>query len=365
MPRQVARSGNKAARIVMTRPRRKPALHDGAAASSQILHPLVDRLATWLGESRHPTTIGEERNEQQSGRVIAVGSGKGGVGKTLVSSSIALGLAEHSGQRVVAIDVDLGGANLHTGLGIKRPSFALNRFILEKAPLRELSASSGFDGLEFVSGASDIIGLAEFDESDRTRFLHELAGFREETLVLDLGAGSSLFNLDLFSTAREGILVTTTEPTAVQNAYGFLRAAIFRRLRLLYQAEDRLLYMVEDAANHRGDDDTDSIPRLIQRVSKFNRSAAARLEELIDQLRIGLVVNMAKTREAARVADSLARAVRQYLGVRMNYLGSVDFDTSVRRSVCEWRPLVVHFPTARAARRLVAVAAKVGNHIEM
>jgi len=123
--------------------------------------------------------------------------------------------------------------------------------------------------------------------------------------------------------------------------------------------------MVEDAANHRGSDDTDSVPRLIQRVSKFNRSAATRLEELIDQLRIGLVVNMAKTREAAMVADNLVSTVRQHLGVRMNFLGSVDFDTSVRRSVCEWRPLVAHFPTARAARRLVSVAAKVGNHIEM
>ena len=235
---------------------------------------------------------------------------------------------------------------------------------MDKIPLKDLSTSSGFDGLRFISGASDIIGLAEFTDADRTRFVDELETFRDETIVLDLGAGSSLFNLDLFCTAHEGILVTTTEPTAVQNAYGFLRAAIYRRLRLLYQAEDGLLDMIGEATNHRGDQ-TDSIPNLIRRVSEFNRSAASRLEELIGQLRIGLVVNMAKTREAAMVADKLAKTVRQYLGVRLDFLGSVDFDRSVRRSVCEWRPLVVHFPISRAARRLVSVAAKVGNHIEM
>jgi flagellar biosynthesis protein FlhG len=328
------------------------------------LQTLVEGLANRLGESGSSKQISPERKQTRGRRVLAVGSGKGGVGKTLVSSSLALGLAEHLDHRVLAIDVDLGGANLHTGLGIKRPSFALNRFIMDKIPLKDLSTSSGFDGLRFISGASDIIGLAEFTDADRIRFVDELETFRDETIVLDLGAGSSLFNLDLFCTAHEGILVTTTEPTAVQNAYGFLRAAIYRRLRLLYQAEDGLLDMIGEATNHRGDQ-TDSIPNLIRRVSEFNRSAASRLEELIGQLRIGLVVNMAKTREAAMVADKLAKTVRQYLGVRLDFLGSVDFDTSVRRSVCEWRPLVVHFPTSRAARRLVSVAAKVGNHIEM
>ena len=148
------------ARIIMIRPHSNGALDKRAVTTSQahrirsrVLHPLVKGLANWLGESHHPTTTGDEASAQQSGRVIAVGSGKGGVGKTLVSSSIALRLAEHSGQRVVAIDVDLGGANLHTGLGIRRPSFALNRFILEKAPLRELSwhlQQLRFDSPEFL-----------------------------------------------------------------------------------------------------------------------------------------------------------------------------------------------------------------------
>jgi flagellar biosynthesis protein FlhG len=327
------------------------------------LQPLFQKFVNWLNESRYPGAGVRPGIGPQPGRTIAVGSGKGGVGKTLVSSSIALALAQGFGHRVVAIDVDLGGANLHTGLGIKIPTFALNRFILEKVPLQELSTSTGFHGLEFVSGASDIIGLAEFTDDHRARFLNELISFREETVVLDLGAGSSLFNLDLFCNAREGILVTTTEPTAVQNAYGFLRAAIFRSARLLYQAEGTLLEMVENAANHRGSDEMTSIPNLIWRMSRVDRPAAERLEELVAQLRIGLVVNMAKAREAEWVADSLLNAVRRYLGTQLDFLGSVGFDASVRRSVCEWRPLLVHFPTARASRRLASVAAKVSGHL--
>ncbi|HEX9724679.1 MAG TPA: P-loop NTPase [Vicinamibacteria bacterium] len=355
--------------------RRKRALYERATNQRQVPstsetaqttpHPLVEELAGWLAQNHRPGAMTCDRSARESGRVIAVGSGKGGVGKTLVSSSLALGLAEHFQRRVVAIDVDLGGANLHTGLGIKRPSFALNRFIVEEAPLWELSEPSGFGGLQFVSGASDIIGLAEFTDADKDRFLLELAKFNEDVIVLDLGAGSSLFNLDLFCTAREGILVTTPEPTAVQNAYGFLRAAIFRRLRLQHRAERNVLDMIDETANHKGNEETDSILGLIRRVSKFDRPAAAQLEDIVGQMRVGLVVNMAKAREAARIADGLARTVRRHLGARLDFLGSVDFDASVRRSICEWRPLVVHFPTARAARRLESVAAKVSSHFTL
>jgi flagellar biosynthesis protein FlhG len=325
-------------------------------ATPDELHPLVRGISDRLERAQ---TI-----EKKARRVIAVGSGKGGVGKTLVSSSLALSLSELSRNPVVAMDVDLGGANLHTGLGIKRPSFGLNRFILDSAPLKALSVASGIDGLQFVGGASDIIGLAEFSDRDRDRFLDELETFRDETIVLDLGAGSSLFNLDLFCTADQGILVTTTEPTAVQNAYGFLRAAIYRRMRLLFQGEEALLDMLGDAMNHRGNEETDSVPMLIQRVSRYNRTAASRLEEIVNQLKIGLVVNMAKVGEATAVADRLAQVVRQYLGARLELLGNVDFDTSVRRSVREWRPFVVHFPRARAARKLGTVALRVADRLQ-
>ena len=117
----------------------------GAAAQPLELHPLVRSLADRLEESQ-PTNDAHGQSAQLGRHVIAVGSGKGGVGKTLVSSSLALRLAELGRRPVVAMDVDLGGANLHTGLGIKRPSFSLNRFILDHAPLKTLSKKAGSAG---------------------------------------------------------------------------------------------------------------------------------------------------------------------------------------------------------------------------
>jgi flagellar biosynthesis protein FlhG len=324
--------------------------------------PLVEDFPAQLGrKEREPV---EPARQSSPRRLIAVGSGKGGVGKTLISSSLALVLSEVSKQPVVAVDVDLGGANLHTGLGIRKPAFALNRFVMEGISLKALAEPSGMGELQFVGGASDIIGLAEFKEEDRQRFLHELMTFEDETIILDLGAGSSLFNLDLFCTADQGVVVTTSEPTAVQNVYGFLRAAIYRRIWLLFEGEEALRDMIGDAMNHR-DRETDSVPKLVQQVSRYNRSAASRMEEIVGELAIGLVVNMSGAKEGAAVADRLAQVVQRYLGARLDFLGNIDWDNHVRRAICDWRPLVVHHPKAKAARKLEDLALRMASRLKV
>jgi flagellar biosynthesis protein FlhG len=83
--------------------------------------------------------------------VWAVGGGKGGTGKSFLASSLGLSMASR-GRRVVLLDADLGGANMHSFLGIKRPERSLTDFFDRRVPLEELVVNSGVEGLGLVIG---------------------------------------------------------------------------------------------------------------------------------------------------------------------------------------------------------------------
>jgi flagellar biosynthesis protein FlhG len=319
----------------------------------------------WYRElSTLPSSSKPRRSESSRGRVIAVGSGKGGVGKTIVASSLALAMSHDHDSHVTAVDVDLGGANLHTGLGIRRPSFALNHFLLDDTPLERLSSPSDVEGLHYIGGASDIVGLTEFSEVHRERFLSDLESMRNTNVILDLGAGSSLFNLDLFCLADLGVVVTTPEPTAVQNAYGFLRAAVYRRLRGLFEEETGLVEILEGAMNHRKDDETDTVPGLVREFARYNRAASSRLADEVGRIEVSVVVNMSEGKRGKEVAENLARVTRKYLGLRLEFLGCVAWDESVRRAICDWQPLLFGFPKSKAARDLRAIADRLVKRLD-
>jgi flagellar biosynthesis protein FlhG len=93
-------------------------------------------------------------SEVRSARIVAVGGGKGGVGKTLVAANLALALAGR-GQRCLLVDADLGGANVHTVLGVPPPLVTLSDVVSHRATLDDVTVSTPFENLRFVSGALD------------------------------------------------------------------------------------------------------------------------------------------------------------------------------------------------------------------
>ena len=119
------------------------------------------------------------------GRIVAVGGGKGGVGKTLVSTSLALALAE-SGQRVLLVDADLGGANVHTALGIAPPLVTLSDVVERKLSLAEVAVATPYENLRFISGALDDIAAANPNHAAKMRLLRHLSAVDTDVVVLEL-----------------------------------------------------------------------------------------------------------------------------------------------------------------------------------
>ena len=103
---------------------------------------------------------------RRAARVIAVAGGKGGIGKTMVSASLAIALAQ-ADTRVVLFDADLGGANVHTVMGIYAPERTLYDFVARRVKgLEELLIPSPFDGLQLICGSPGTSGMANLERGD-------------------------------------------------------------------------------------------------------------------------------------------------------------------------------------------------------
>ena len=287
-----------------------------------------------------------------SRRVVSVGGGKGGIGKSLVSANLGIELARR-GKRVVLVDADLGGANLHTTLGIDLPRRTLSDFIERKVSrIEDVVTPTGIPNLGLVSGALDHLDAANPRYAQKMRLLRQVQQMDVDYAVLDLGAGTHTNVLDFFLVSDHGVLVLVPEPTAVENAYRFVKAAFWRRMRNVAQVYgyDPLIRAVTEGRAFK------SPVELVASVGERDPEAGANLARHLAAFRPRLVVNQARTEQDADIGRAVVAAWRKYFGLEMDYLGYIGYDDEMWRAVRARRPLLVERPDAIAAKAFATVA---------
>jgi flagellar biosynthesis protein FlhG len=290
-------------------------------------------------------------------RLISVGGGKGGVGKSLLSANLAVAIAEE-GHRVVAVDTDLPGANLHTCLGVRPPRASLAHFVTgRETDLAKLTVDTPFERLRLIAATGGHPGFARLQPSRRAELSEALRGLACDYAVLDVAAGTHPEVVDSFLVGDVCVVVLTPEPTSVENAYAFLRAAIYRRLRaslLSDEARERVDQAL-DPLNERGIRTPLDLQREIQSIDPAD---SKRFLEAAARFRPALLVNQVRSVEDIKLGFQVSSVCRKYFGVESEYLGYVNYDESVRRAVVERQPLVSAYPDSDAAIYLRRVARK-------
>ncbi len=300
--------------------------------------------------ARPPVAPG--RGPGRARRVISVGGGKGGIGKSLIAANLGIELARR-GNRVVLVDADLGGANLHTTLGLEVPKRTLSDFIERKVErIEDVVTPTGIANLGLVSGALDHLDAADPRYAQKMRLLRHVQQMDVDYAILDLGAGTAVNVLDFFLVSDHGVLVLVPEPTAVENAYRFVKAAFWRRMRNVAQVYgyEGLLRSVMAGAAFR------SPVELIANVTDRDPEAGANLARQLTSFRPRLLVNQARTAQDASIGQAVVAAWRKYFGVEMDYLGVIQYDDEMWRTLRARRPFLIERPQAPAARAFSAVA---------
>lgn len=288
-------------------------------------------------------------------RIWAIGGGKGGVGKSVVSSNLAAVMAG-AGRRCVVIDADLGGANLHTLLGVSRPRYSLSHLLTgDVSCLADLMVQTSVPNLWLVSGNQALLEMANPSHHQKELLVRQIRGLDVDDVVLDLGAGSAFTVLDFFLLARRGLVVVTPEPTAIENAEHFIRAAFYRSLREVARRPDVAAAIRRLRENGRARR-LHSAGQLIALVRAIDPPAAKPLEDRAQAFAPLLVVNQVQTPEHRAVGPRIVASCRERLGAAIELAGSIDSDPNVAAAVARRQPALQAFPLCRFSRHIEALA---------
>ena len=237
-------------------------------------------------------------------RVVAVTSGKGGVGKTNVTANLAVALA-HLGRRVMVLDADLGLGNLDVLLGLT-PKFSLADVLSGQRRLREVLVP-GPGGITVLPAGSGFQNLTALSDHQIRELQSEMDELQEETdiLLIDTGAGIGR-NVTSFATmAQDIIVVAAPEPTSLTDAYALMKV----------------------------------------------------LSTQYGERRFRLLVSMTRSpSDGQDVYRKLSLVAERFLHISINFLGSIPFDPRLAEAVCQQRPLVELYPQSKAAQAFLSLA---------
>ncbi len=284
---------------------------------------------------------------QHTKKIWAVGGGKGGVGKSLVSANVAICLAL-MGNKVVAVDLDLGGANLHTCLGLPIPQMTLSDYVSKKITnFEDLLVSTPIQNLKIISGAQDELGMANLKHMHKNQIIRKLTELDADYILFDLGAGTAFNTIDFFITADKGILVVLPEPTSIENTYRFIKSVFYRRLKMV-EGVAEIEPMILESMNAKITSGAQSSPAdLIKKISEINPEVGLRVKAEMAQFRPNLIINQVRSQADIDIGYSIQSICRRYFGIEMTFPGYLDYDQSVWQSVRKRKPLLIEYPNSK------------------
>ncbi len=286
------------------------------------------------------------------GTLISVASGKGGVGKSVVSANLALALAK-SGRQVILADLDVGGADAHIMFGELNPPVTLTDFLNKRVSRLDEAAIpiSIHPNLRLIVGTGETLANANMAYARKKRLTKQFRDLEADIVVIDIGAGTNYHALDFFLMADLHLAVATPEPTAVLDLYRFIKLAAIRRVLAGFLARSPL----SEVLSNRDFTSVEEVLEVAGAGDAEGRDAAA---ATLQSFRPGLIIN--------RVADGsnvnvsyLRKVLHQYVGGDLTLLGEIPEDPAVSRAVRRFLPVIEAAPESSAAKGLLALSVAV------
>jgi len=292
--------------------------------------------------------------------IIPIASGKGGVGKTFLAINLSFALAS-LGKKTILIDLDFGGANIHTCLNYKYAPNGIGNFLNEKKnKLENYLLATQNKNLKIIPGDAEMVGIANINAMQKKKLLKQILTLDADYIVLDLGAGSTYNTIDFFMISSFAFLVITKEITSLLNAYALLKNSIFR---LLYQNLKKNQKIKEIFDNHyiKGGEEAWTIDDLLKKINLIDIDSYENATSILDMFKPKLVLNMGETPEDIKKGEVLRDISKKNLNIDMEYIGYIQNNKIVSDSILKCIPLAIEAPNSQIFQTIIRIAYKIIN----
>jgi flagellar biosynthesis protein FlhG len=265
-----------------------------------------------------------------------IGGGKGGSGKSFLASSLGR-LLSKSGKKTLLIDLDLGAANLHTMVNVPYPEKCFSDFVTKKIPdLDDTVLATPFPNLFLISGAHDNLDIANLPFEKKLKTLKAIAKL------------------------RNGIFITTPEPTSIENVYRLMRAIYLRRIRHYFSTAD-FKALEKKVRQHMGDDSFYKPEHIVSVVKKEYPEKYALIKKDFSSFYFKLILNQLRKQDNADLGEQICKIIKKHLGINVEFSGNIAYDEHVHDAICQRVCFLDRYPHTRAANDLRVLNRKMGN----
>ncbi|MGK5095381.1 P-loop NTPase [Deltaproteobacteria bacterium TL4] len=291
--------------------------------------------------------------------IIAVASGKGGVGKSLITANLAIALA-NDGHQTIAIDLDLGGSNLHSYLGIPNKYPGIGDYLIARhGRLEDLMLQTSVPNLSFIPGDVRTPCMANIAFSEKVRLMLAIRWLKAKYILIDLGGGSGFNTLDFFALSEQGLMVTTPEYPSLMNLLVFLRNFLFRAFDRQLKKYPDVYEALQDFRKIPTREGQLTIEMMVEGLEKILPEAGAKARQICRRYQPRILYNFCLLPEQLKVSHKLDESSHDLLSMSLTHFGSVFEDRCARESTYRSIPLLPNYPESSIARRITSLAARI------
>ena len=289
-------------------------------------------------------------------RIYPIGGGKGGAGKSFITANLGVLLAKQ-GKKVLLVDLDLGGSNLHTFLEHQGQKTDLNDFLNKTIKNLDYAAlPTVIPNLSIICSINCSLEIANLSHAQKVKIIKAIQRLPYDYILLDLGAGTHFNTLDFFLTSNEGLFIFTPEPTAIENTLRFIKAVYYRKLRQLFK--QRAFNMIVKDLLERSHDTTIKLPDIIKYVMTQYPQKGELLKARLSEAKFKLVLNQFRKQIDPTLGEKIEKVCNRHFYSRFQFLGNVSYDERVYDSIFSKKIYMAKYPYTPTATDIHHISKK-------